>query len=315
MLEASTPPVVSCILPVYNGERWLAAAINSVCRQTLGNIELIVVNDGSTDGSMDIIKSMQAVDPRIRIIDQPNQGIVSALNNALSVARGKYIARMDADDISVESRFQRQVDVLERRPDIAILGTRSRTIAADDQSDGSGEPVSFVGRIAEHRPRVGQFPPSVLQVLHPTIMMKTETLREMGGYRHGYDYAEDYDLYLRASALGCIAEIQDVLLLYRIHGGNVSIRRLEQQEESAARSDIDNVNDNRKHASLKPLCISPRTMRAWLLFRIYRRQRTLGVGKKRILLNALWNVVVGMTSTEIRISARIAGRCMWYYVA
>src|SRR5579871_2870885 len=107
--QIANPPAVSVLLPVYNGERFLAAAVRSVLEQTFSDFELIAIDDGSTDGSRAILEDFARRDARVRVISRPNSGIVGALNDALAQARGEFAARMDADDLCLSGRFAAQV--------------------------------------------------------------------------------------------------------------------------------------------------------------------------------------------------------------
>src|ERR1051325_1151561 len=115
--DFSRPPTVSVLLPVYNAERYLESALQSVLGQTFSDFEVIAVDDGSKDNSKKILERFAANDPRIRVISRPNTGIVGALNDGLAVARGEFIARMDADDVALPGRFQAQLDYLRGHPD------------------------------------------------------------------------------------------------------------------------------------------------------------------------------------------------------
>src|SRR5215831_13102998 len=116
-------PCVSVVLPVYNGEKYLAEALDSILQQTFNDYELIVIDDGSTDRSSAIIESYVKKDRRVIVHRQDNCGLIMSLNQGSSLARGKYIARMDADDVSLPQRLEKQLDYLEQRPDIGLLGT------------------------------------------------------------------------------------------------------------------------------------------------------------------------------------------------
>src|SRR5215468_4339999 len=121
--SAARVPLISVIMPVYNGGTYLAAAVDSIRDQTLGDFELLAIDDQSTDGSAAYLALASRQDARIRVVSNPNKGLVEALNLGLSLARGEFVARMDADDLSLPTRFERQVAFLRQHADIAILGT------------------------------------------------------------------------------------------------------------------------------------------------------------------------------------------------
>ena len=125
-------PAVSVIMPVFNGRRYLAKAIASVLAQTFADFELIVVDDGSTDRTPEILARFAENDARIRIVSRPNTGIVGALNDAIAVARGEFLARMDADDLCEPERFAKQVEYLRAHPDCVIHGTQILRIDPGD---------------------------------------------------------------------------------------------------------------------------------------------------------------------------------------
>lgn len=311
--NGDTRPLVSCLLPVYNGERWLDIAIQSVLDQTYSNLELIVIDDGSTDGSGSIAAKFASSDSRVTVINQDNAGIVDALNNGLNAARGMYIARMDADDISLPERFSQQVKALETNPQVAVVGTLAKTIGPDDGIDVRSEelvdqPVPLLMRSS----KVHEFPPSLLQVLHPTIMVRADLLRRIGGYSGTYRHVEDYDLYMRLSAWGPIAELQQELLLYRLHGDNLSIRRLHEQEENAARCDLNNVNAFRREARKPEIRVSDKTLRGWTEFRYFRRELPLNRSKITTLGRAISYTAQGSRHTSPKITALILARCALY---
>lgn len=307
-LHGADSPLVSCILPVFNGSAYLEQAIASILSQTYSNFELIIINDGSTDSSGEISDRM-AADPRIRVVHQPNQGIVAALNNGIAIASGDYIARMDADDIALPHRFERQVETLENNPNVVLLGCRSDTINAEGEVVNRRDSVS---QLTIKSTAVLSFPPSMLQVLHPTTMMRADAIRQIEGYSSNYLHCEDYDMYLRISSLGDIAQLEEVLLQYRIHGANVSVLRLREQEENATRSDIDNVNAARRAAGMPDLVISPHTVRGYINFRCFRRQYSLRQTETDSVLRAALLVFRGAWVTDVHVTLRILSRIAFH---
>jgi len=265
------PPRVSVILPCYNGEAYLREAVWSILDQTFGDFELIVVDDGSTDGSPAILAQLARHDSRIRIVTQPNGGIVAALNTALDHASGDYIARMDADDISFPERFAFQVDYLDRHPGTVLVGG----YAVGDRNPTRASTRTTGGRHA--RTDLTVFPPRIAVSMHPLIMMRAHTLRAMGGYRGDYRHAEDYDLFIRASAHGRIDNPPVDLLFYRRHEGAISVGNVEEQERSAVRAELDAI----AHAgrSLPPAPM----VEAYIRLRIFRRYRGISAERTRAM--------------------------------
>ena len=219
----TSSPAVSVLMPVYNGSRFLPAALASVLGQTFGDFELIAIDDGSTDESSRILQELAAHDPRIRLVRQDNQGIVASLNRALSLARAPLVARMDADDISRPGRFAKQVAYLAHHPEIAVISGAMDMIDENDvylRTDAFPTLPESVASELAYRSCVS----------HPAAMARTAILRSVGGYRTNAQYAEDYDLWLRIAEIGKIANLPDVLLSYRLHTVKISTRHYIEQE-------------------------------------------------------------------------------------
>jgi glycosyltransferase involved in cell wall biosynthesis len=221
-----TSPAVSVLMPVYNGGRFLAPALDSVLAQTFSDFEVIAIDDGSSDGSTEVLRRYAARDPRVRVVSQENEGIVASLNRALALARAPLVARMDADDISRPDRFAKQLAYLQHNVDVAAV---SSAIDVIDESDGYLRTDVF--------PSLPEAVASELMfrscVCHPAVMARTEVLRALGGYRAIVQYAEDYDLWLRIAERASIANLPDVLLAYREHPIRISTRNIVAQELAA----------------------------------------------------------------------------------
>lgn len=213
-------PVVSVVLPVFNAARYLSAALASVQTQTFGDFEVIAVDDGSSDGSGAILDRIAATEPRLRVIRRPNTGIVGALNDGLAAARGEFIARMDADDICLPERFALQVEFLRRHPDCVCVGSAFRFI------DDTGAHLKECRRQIEHdaieRDLLGGDGGAII---HPAAMVRRDAVVRVGGYRASAQWIEDLDLYLRLARLGRLANLERVLLHYRLHVKSVNFTR------------------------------------------------------------------------------------------
>lgn len=216
-------PAISVLMPVHDGGRFLAPAVESVLAQSFADFELIAIDDGSRDGSAQVLDEFAARDRRIRVEHQENQGIVASLNRALSLARAPLIARMDADDICRPDRFAKQVAFLARHPEVAVLS------GAMDVIDEDGAYLR-----TEALPTLPDAIASELMhrscVCHPAVMARTAVLRSVGGYRRAAQYAEDYDLWLRVAEMAQIANVPDVLLAYRVHPVKTSTKNYIAQE-------------------------------------------------------------------------------------
>jgi glycosyltransferase involved in cell wall biosynthesis len=222
-------PLVSVLLPVFNGETHLAAAIDSVLAQTYENLELVVIDDGSTDGTAAIIAGYD--DPRlIATRNRTNQGIVAALNQGLRLARGALVARLDADDVADRRRLQRQVDRFDRDPDIVALGTAIAYI------DPQGRVVAVPRRQAR-RPAFLRW--RLLRgtcLYHPTLMLHRGRAADDAYYSQEFVHAEDYELLLRLSERHTLDNLPEPLVSLRLHAGSVSMRFQDEQRASAARA-------------------------------------------------------------------------------
>lgn len=209
MNEQNKHPLVSVVMPVYNGERYLREAIDSILNQTYTNFEFIIINDGSTDKSEQIVLSY--TDSRIRyLVNEKNLGICTALNKGLDASQGKYIARMDCDDISMPDRFQKQVHFLEKNTEVGIVGSDIIVFGdeLDDQyfdfvhdKDGCKAGLIFNTCFA-----------------HPTVMFRRSILVENNLY-YNVDYSglEDFELWWRMSQYTELINIKEPLLRYRKH--------------------------------------------------------------------------------------------------
>jgi glycosyltransferase involved in cell wall biosynthesis len=220
-------PRVSVLLPVYNAEQFVEQAVNSILGQTFKNFELIVIDDGSTDRSAAILESLARVDSRIAFYRQPNAGLIASLNRACSLGRGTYVARMDADDISLPTRFEKQVAYLDSHKDIGVAGTWIQDI------DARGQPGP-VWPLPSNPATIVWFLMFGNCMAHPSIMMRSEIMKSLG-YRTEAAHIEDYDLWVRAAAATRLANIPEVLLRHRVFNQSVSTRHLSSQQEAAAK--------------------------------------------------------------------------------
>lgn len=228
-----TVPSVSVVIPVYNCGRYLDRAIASILEQSLRDIEVIAIDDGSTDGSGELLDKIASSDTRLRVLHVPNGGIVAALNQGLAQVRGRYVARMDGDDIAWHDRLEKQRDFLDVHSDHVAVGCLYRII------NSAGE-VVHVQRPADQRCQTNLkiFPPFVKTVPHPTLMVRTDAIRALHGYRPYFPHAEDHDLFLRLAPRGSIAVIGELLLDYRVHSATVSNRYRGLQLDSMVRAQM-----------------------------------------------------------------------------
>lgn len=213
---------VSIIMSVYNGEKYLAEAIESILNQTFRDFEFIIINDNSTDNSLKIIRRYQQKDKRIKLVNNSqNIGLTKSLNIGLKIAKGKYIARMDADDISLPMRLQIQVSFLEENPQIFLVGTGAIKINELSQETGRFKPT-ISKKILKQKIKITNC------IYHPTIMF-----RNTGDYLYNekFKYAQDYDLYLRLIFNRMeILNMDNYLLKYRSHKESISQDKLKTQK-------------------------------------------------------------------------------------
>lgn len=213
-VDRGAPPRVTVLMPVFNGEKYLAEAIDSILNQTFADFEFIIIDDGSMDRTWAILSSY--TDPRLRLVrNDENIGVSKAANKGLALAQGKYIARMDADDVSLPERLARQVDYLETHPEIGVLGTGVQIM------DGSGDTSDTWQFPTQH----GMLRWSLCftcPIMHPTVMMRRQAVQWVGGYASDMVLAEDYDLWRRLSDVTRLSNLPDVLLRLRLHEANAS---------------------------------------------------------------------------------------------
>lgn len=215
-------PIISVVMPVYNGGRFLAGAIESVLNQTFSDFEFIIVNDGSTDGSPAVLDGYAQRDVRIRLISRENRGLTASLNEAIAIARGEWIARMDADDISLPDRFQKQMAWLQQTGADVCGGWVKLTGTWWNQVwryYGSSEAIRLKLLFGS-------------AFAHPAVMLRT-SLAKANPYSEAARYVEDYELWTRLARSGAkMTNYPGVVLRYRIHPGQVTTIRQKQQREN-----------------------------------------------------------------------------------
>jgi len=207
-------PLVSVLLPVYNAALTLDEALHSLARQTMGNFEVIAVDDGSTDSSVNILFDWKQKDKRFHIITREHKGIVPSLNAGLEACRSEFIARMDADDVCHPERLERQVNYLEQNPDTALVGCRIRVIPEVHMGDGFQIYIQWQNSLLTNEDiRREMFIESPFS--HPSVMFRKGSVLKAGGYIE-QGLPEDYDLWLRLYILNMkLAKLPEVLLDWR----------------------------------------------------------------------------------------------------
>lgn len=208
-------PVISVLMAVRNGIRFVNEAVTSILTQTESRFEFLIIDDGSTDGTAQCLEQIE--DERVSVVRQDNVGLTKSLNRLLAKARGQFIARMDADDCSLPKRFSRQIDFLTRHPSAVAVG--SDVIYMNEfgrRLFRRRMPSSHAEIDACHLSGWGGF------LVHPSVMMRADAVREVGGYDESLTFCQDYDLWTRLALQGQLANLPEPLLLYRYHDRSIS---------------------------------------------------------------------------------------------
>lgn len=254
---------VDVIIPVYNGEKTIESAVASIQAQTVRDIRIVVVNDGSTDSTKPIIEAMAAADKRVTLLDMANGGIVDALNAGLAACAAGIIARHDADDLAHPERFERQLAYLHGHQDcVAVSG-------AFCQIDGGGRPLGPI----QHLPspdlaNLDWYPQREPYLMHPFLMMRRAAIEAVGGYRHVF-HAEDTDLFWRLQETGRLANMPDLLGDYRIHTQSVTGLSVVNGRISALNSQLAGLSAMRRRAGRPDISFQKSMLRE------YQEARTL----------------------------------------
>lgn len=223
-------PLISVVMSVYNGEKYLKRAIDSILNQTFIDFEFIIINDGSTDSSLDILQRYQ--DARILLINQKNKGLTKSLNIGIEKAKGKYIARQDADDVSLFTRLEKQVTFLENREDIVLLGTRVFEI------NGSNKIIGRYFNEEEINKRVYMYNP----IAHASAVIRKDAFELIGLYDVSFSTSQDFDAWIRLAEFGKIAMLEEALVEYYIHDDSVSSKKYLKQVMNSYRARNGKVN-------------------------------------------------------------------------
>lgn len=216
---------VTVLMPVYNSATYLREAIDSILGQTYTNFEFLIIDDGSTDASPEILAEYVTQDKRIKVLrNDANIGLPCSLNKGLACIKSQLTARMDADDIALPERLAQQVAHFTDRPALTVLGTPVSFI--DEQ--GNAVPTQVYYPVC-HEDIVRALWAHEANIAHPTVMFRTEAITSLGGYRPVVQFAEDYDLWLRVAEHGILENLQEPLLRYRRSAGSVSTAKATEQ--------------------------------------------------------------------------------------
>lgn len=238
-LVASAPPpeprtTISFLIPVYNAERTLSASLASALHQTRPADEIVAINDGSRDGSADILASVD--DPLMRVVTQENQGLAATLNRGIALAIGTYIARLDNDDLALPYRLERQLAFMKANPDVALLGTWAEIYVGEERS----------GRFHRHPTESKSLKLELLfdnPFVHSSVMYRTDVVRALGGYRveRARRIPEDYEFWSRIARSHEIANLPDVHTVYREMPGSMMRSSAEEMLDNVIAISADNL--------------------------------------------------------------------------
>ncbi|MEY2513508.1 MAG: hypothetical protein QOJ89_866 [bacterium] len=216
------PPLLSVVMAVHNGERFLIEAVDSVLRQSVTELELVVVDDGSTDATPDLLRDVAARDRRVVVARHDNRGRTASLNRGVGLSRAPLVARLDADDVCLAERFARQVAFLERHPSVALVGGAVRLI---DAGGREFEQSRYPQSDADIRRAFAYTTPFV----HSAVMFRRSAFDGAGGYRLCFAETEDLDLWMRLAERHELSNLAEPVVAYRLHADQATVRRLETQ--------------------------------------------------------------------------------------
>ncbi len=217
-----TTPLVSVVIPVFNAQAYIAEAVESILAQTYTHFELILIDDASTDGTLEILQRYAAQDARIRLlINERNLNITPTLNRGLQEARGELIARMDADDISLPDRLEKQVAFLQSHPEIGLISGRALAI------DAKGEVIPDEFSLIREPGVIRWLLHFTCPITHPAVMGRLDLFLQAGGYDPEIPFAEDYALWQKMSTFTNLSNLEDFLIKKRAHNQSIGVTRRE----------------------------------------------------------------------------------------
>jgi len=215
---SETRPLVSVLLSVYNGEKYIKEAIDSILLQTYTNFELVIINDGSTDSTLEIIKKFH--DPRIKIYTHANIGLACSLNIAAKRSKGEFLARQDADDISLPNRLEKQVNIFQKKPDVVLVGADTIMI------DRIGKPLGKTSAPLTKKNALDKIFALTSPYVHGSLMLRRSTFESVGGYSERFITSQDFDLIIRMSLLANeFSAVPEILYKLRIHPTSITSKK------------------------------------------------------------------------------------------
>src|SRR5262245_9908945 len=284
----SAAPRLTVLLPVHDAERFLAAAVEGVLGQSCRDFELLAIDDGSSDGSAEILGGFARHDYRLRVVHRPHQGLIATLNDGLALARGELIARMDADDVALPHRLERQVEALDRDPALVCIG------GAFELIDESGRLFDRAFPPCDHASILARALHGESTISHSAATYRRDLVRNVGGYDEAARWVEDLDLWLRLSEHGALANLPDLVSRVRHHAHSVSEQHAAEQLEQAAR--VAEIAARRRG-----LDVAPAKPRPWRPLPGRQAQQLLCLGRAR----SAWRI------GERRTALGYAARALW----
>lgn len=249
IIKHTKMPTLSVVVPVFNCAPYVGLALRSVLSQSFTDLELIVIDDGSSDSTGEIVSRLARDDLRVRYLRQRNGGIVSALQSGITLASAQYIARMDGDDVCHVDRFKLQLEYLKRNAHVGLVASQVVYI------DQKGRYISRSSYPTEHTGVMKLLERGVAGVLrHPSVMFRRNCFDQVGGYRSTYNYVEDYDLFVRMSSVTKFAVLDSALLAYRLHSGGTNYNRFAQQSELLGKCMSEHAESGLLKVSQQDIC-------------------------------------------------------------
>lgn len=213
--------MISVVMPVFNGQRFLAQAMDSLLAQSFTDFEVVAVDDGSTDETPEILRGYAKRDGRIRVIHGDHAGISAALNRGIEASTHEWVARIDADDVASPDRFSKQIAAARSNPDVVIWGSYANHVDANGRVLG----LSKCGPTSVDEFRKLRGAGEDCYVIHPTSMLRKDVVQKVGGYDSRFNFCEDFELFDRMAEHGAVVALPEPLLLYRIHATSISMQR------------------------------------------------------------------------------------------
>lgn len=251
-------PIIDVLIPAYNSAETIVSSLKSIQQQTVSDIRIIIIDDGSTDATPDLVAAVAAKDSRIEYIKKPNNsGIVDALNLGLARSCAPYIARHDADDLAYPERFAVQLQYLEAHSDCLAIGAVARHVDVNGRHTGgyaTPRPIETADPC--------WFPAREPYLMHPFLMLRREAAISVGGYRHVF-HAEDADLYWRLQERGRLYNPPDVLGDYRFHAGSITSKSLHNGRVSALNSQLAAISAVRRRSGQPDLIFNSERLREY----------------------------------------------------